>query len=295
VDGLTEANPVVLKGLKVGMVTEVGLNEDGSGSMMVEFNISNDDVKIPANSKAKIISSDFFGSKAIELVLGDTTVMAEPGAILASERQEDIATALRKELEPLKAKTEQLISGVDEVIENLQVVFSAESTKGLPGAFESLQNALKTFEKTAVRIDETIAESKERVKSILDNVNSISGNIEANNEKISSVINNFEALSDSLARVNIAHTILQADEAMTSLNAIMSKIEKGEGSIGMLVNNDSLHNQLVAATRELESLLNDMEANPDRYVHFSLFGRKEQKQFSKKELEQLEKALKEQQ
>lgn len=293
VDGLTKANPVVYRGLKVGMVSSVELHEDGSGNMKVFFTINNKDLLIPQDSEAKIISSDFFGSKAIELILGESEVIAEIGSELKSERQEDIATALRKELEPLKIKTEQLIAGIDEVIENLRVVFSAEATQGIPKTFESLQNSMKTFEKTSIRIDSTIAESKVRIRSILDHVNSISANLEANNEKISSVISNFETISDSLAKLNIAHTLRMADEAMISLNSVMGKIDSGEGSLGLLINDDSLHNQLVASTKQLEDLLQDMELNPDRYIHFSVFGKKEQKKFSKKELEQLEKALKE--
>lgn len=293
IDGLSEANPVVLRGFKIGMVKNIDLMEDGSGKLVVTFSVDNDKLQIPKDSKAKIFSSDFFGSKAIELILGDSTVMAEPNTELVSEREEDIASAIRKELAPLKARTEELISGVDAIINNLNSVFSDEATQGLPRAFESLQNSLETFEKISIKLDTTIAESRTRLRSILDNVASLTGNIEKSNEEITQVIHNFNAISDSLAKVNFAATILKAEQAMAGINDVVAKINSEEGSLGLLINNDTLHHSLVSATKELEVLLDDMNNNPDRYLHFSLFGRKEQERYSKREMEQLQQILRE--
>jgi phospholipid/cholesterol/gamma-HCH transport system substrate-binding protein len=293
IDGLAEANPVVMRGFKVGMVKKIELMEDGGGKLVVTFSIDNDNLKIPVNSKAKIFSSDFFGSKAIELMLGDSAVLAEPDTELLSEREEDIASAIRKELAPLKARTEELISGVDEIISNLNSVFSDKATQGLPRAFESLQNSLETFEKISVKLDTTIAESRSRLRSILDNVASLTGNIEESNEEITQVIQNFNAISDSLAKVNFAATILKAEQTISGLNEVIAKINSEEGSLGLLINNDTLHQSLVSATKELEVLLDDLNNNPDRYLHFSLFGKKEQERYSKREIEQLQKILKE--
>jgi phospholipid/cholesterol/gamma-HCH transport system substrate-binding protein len=80
---------------------------------------------------------------------------------------------------------------------------------------------------------------------------------------------------------------------MAGLNEVVAKINSEEGSLGLLIHNDTLHQSLVSATKELEVLLDDMNNNPDRYLHFSLFGRKEQERYSKKELEQLQQILRE--
>jgi len=291
IDGLNEANPVILKGYKVGLVKDIELDPEGSGRLIVSFLINKKNLNIPEDSKAKIYSSDFFGSKAIELELGESIVMAEPGAELSGGRQEDITTALRKELEPLRARTEELIGDIDEIIKNMKAVFEADATQGLPQAFESLQRSLLTFEKTSLRLDDMIAENKERISSILSNVQSITSNLEKNNEKITHVMTNVESITDSLAKINFVKTMAKADSAMTNFASIMGKIDNGEGSMGLLINNDSLHNALVAASEELEMLLNDIETNPDRYIHFSLFGKKDKNKFSKKEVEQMKNAL----
>lgn len=292
IDGLNEANPVILKGYKVGLVKEIMLDPEGSGKLIVTILINKKNLNIPEDSKAKIYSSDFFGSKAIELELGTSIVMAEPGSELESGRQEDITTALRKELEPLRARTEDLIGDIDEIIKNMKAVFEADATQGLPMAFESLQRSLLTFEKTSLRLDSTIAENKQRISNIMSNVESITSNFDANGDKITQVMSNVEAITDSIAKINFVQTMAKADSAMTNFAGIMEKINSGEGSMGMLINNDSLHNALVTAAQELDILLNDIETNPDRYIHFSVFGKKDKNKFSKKEVEQMKNALK---
>lgn len=295
IDGLTVGNPVIMNGFKIGMVKDIDLHPDSAGVLVVRFLINKKNLDIPVDTRAKIYSSDFFGSKAIELEIGESIVMAPPGTELESSRQEDITTALRKELEPLKARTEDLIADIDVIITNMKSVFEDEATQGLPDAFESLSRTLKNFEMTSLKLDQAVSENTERFSSIMKSVTSISGNLEANNEKISSVITNFNAISDSLARVSFASTIKKADSALLSLSEVMDKVNSGEGSLGQLVNNDSLHNALVLAAQELEVLLDDMENNPDRYIHFSVFGKRDKNTFSKKEVEQMKKALKEEQ
>lgn len=293
IDGLTESNPVVLKGYKVGLVKSIELDPSGDGTLIVQLLINKENLNIPEDSRAKIYSSDFFGSKAIELVLGESIVMAEPGDELEGAREEDITTALRKELEPLRARTEELIDDIDEIINNMKGVFESEATQGLPRAFESLQRSLETFEKTSLRLDSTIAENKARIGSIMSNVESITSNLESNNDRITQVMSNVEEITDSLRRVNFVKTMAKADSAMTSFASIMEKIDEGEGSMGLLVNDDSLHNALVDAAKELEVLLDDIESNPDRYIHFSVFGKKDKNRFSKREIEQMKEALNE--
>lgn len=293
IDGLSEANPVVLRGYKVGLVKDIELSPDGDGLLVVNILINKENLNIPEDTKAKIYSSDFFGSKAIELVLGKSIVMAEPGDELIGEREEDITTALRKELEPLRARTEELIADIDEIINNMKGVFEADATQGLPKAFEALQRSLETIEKTSLRLDSTIAENKRRIGSIISNVESIAGNLEDNNERVTSIMSNMESITDSLARVNFVVTMAKVDSAMNDFAGITKRINSGEGSLGMLVNNDTLHNKLVDAAAELEILLDDIETNPDRYIHFSVFGKKDKTRFSKREIRQMKEALNE--
>lgn len=288
VDLLTASNPVVLNGFKIGMVGDVSLHPDGSGRLLVSMIINDNNLKVPINTRAKIYTSDFFGSKAIKFELGDSLVYATPGDTLESAIEEDLTTAIRRELEPLKRKTDEMISGIEEIIDNLNLVFKADATQGLPKAFESLQRSMQILERTSLRLDETVQENRARLGAIFSNIKSITDNLESNNETLTKVFTNFESISDSLSQIHFKETILKADKALGDVATIMEKINAGEGTLGMLVTSDSLHTSLVNTNEELQYLVNDIYENPWRYIHVSIFGKKQKKRFSKQELEQIE-------
>ncbi|MFM1931574.1 MAG: hypothetical protein RL226_877 [Bacteroidota bacterium] len=287
VDGLRPSNPVILNGYKIGQVQKVGFHPSGSGDLVVTFSIDQKELKIPADTKAKIFDSDFFGSKAIELIIGSNTNQAQSGDTLTSEIQMGLAEAVRIELIPLKQKTDELIQGVDDILNNLKVVFADDATQGLPKVFESLQRTMNNLEETTEALNGTIQENKQALNGIFDNVLSITNNLESNNEKLSNIITNFDAISDSLAKVQFAATLKKADKALGDVSGIMEKINTGQGSLGMLINNDTLHTSLLETNKEVQYLINDLYMNPWKYVHVSIFGKKPKEKFSRQELEQL--------
>lgn len=293
VDGLATANPVIYNGFKIGIVRKIDFAPVGNGNFVVEMNITEDRLKITEGTRAKIISSDLFGSKAIQLELSDSTTFVQPGDTLMSDIEMGLAEAVRKELMPLKNKTDQLIDGVDDILVNLKAVFDDDATKGLPQAFESLERTMKNLEQTSLRLDNTIEENQSTLRSIFSNVESITKNLENNNEALTNVMQNFSTLSDSLVKIDFASTMSKADQALADFAEISEKINNGEGSISLLLNNDSLHNSLVDSNKELQFLLNDLYMNPWRYVHVSIFGKKPKEKYSKKELEQLRELINE--
>jgi phospholipid/cholesterol/gamma-HCH transport system substrate-binding protein len=288
VDLLTASNPIVLNGFKIGLVEEVILHPDGSGKLLVSMIISDKNLKIPADTRAKIHTSDFFGSKAIKFELGESQDFALPGDTLESAIEEDLTTAIRRELEPLRRKTAEMLSGIEEIVDNLNLVFKDDATQGLPKAFKSLQRSMEILEGTSLKLDMMVQENREKLKSIFGNIDSIMENLENNNEALTNVFENFESISDSLAQINFKETMMKAGVALESVASIMEKIDRGEGTLGMLVNSDSLHVSLENTSQELQYLLNDIYDNPWRYIHVSIFGKKEKKRFSKKELQQIE-------
>ncbi|MGB1032482.1 MAG: MlaD family protein, partial [Flavobacteriales bacterium] len=152
IDGLNEGNPVVFNGFKIGQVTKIDLDISEEANFKVEFKVTDDRLPIPIDSKAKIISSDLFGSKAIEIILGENPEFVKNGDTLLSEHELGLAEAVKKELLPLKQKTDQMIDGVDEILENLRLVFDDDATKGLPKAFESMERMMLNLERTSGRL-----------------------------------------------------------------------------------------------------------------------------------------------
>jgi phospholipid/cholesterol/gamma-HCH transport system substrate-binding protein len=109
------------------------------------------------------------------------------------------------------------------------------------------------------------------------NFESISNNLKNNDKAITHAINNFSDISDSLKQANLKHTILEVNKAVTDLAVIMDKIEKGEGTVGQLLNNKQMYMNLESASKNMDALIIDLKAHPKRYVHFSVFGGKKDK------------------
>ena len=293
IDGLAVSNPILVNGFKVGQVTDVRFSDAGDGTLLVAFDIEQSNLKMPDDTRAKIFSSDLFGTKAIDLIAGESQTLAVPGDTLIADLEMGIAEAVRIELLPLKNKTDQLIDGVDDILENLKAVFEADATLGLPTAFESIQRTVESLEKTSLQLDAMVAENRSTLSSIMTNVDGITTNFKNHNDELANVMTNFSDISDSLAAVNFAATINRADQSLAQIEEITRKINRGQGSLGQLVNSDSLHDGLIATNRELQYLINDLYLNPWRYVRVSVFGKKQEKNLSKKEMDRLRKVIKE--
>jgi phospholipid/cholesterol/gamma-HCH transport system substrate-binding protein len=275
VDGLTASNPVILNGLGVGQVTNMKLVPGADGFIVVTFTINVGELDVPKNSVAKIVSQDLLGSKAIELHLGSSTQMALNGDTILAEVQVSLTEEVNRQVGPLRAKAESLISSMDSVMMVVQQLLSREVVQNLEKSVISISRTIHSIEKTALRIDTVIGEERHRIKAIMKNVESISTNFRENNNQLSAIISNFNNISDSLAKANIASTINNADRTLAQTNQILEKINRGEGSIGMLINNDTLYRNLENSSLNLDRLMEDLRLNPHRYLHFSIIGRKE--------------------
>jgi phospholipid/cholesterol/gamma-HCH transport system substrate-binding protein len=151
-----------------------------------------------------------------------------------------------------------------------------------------LQNTIANLENTSFTLNEILSDNKGKLSSIFENVDAISTNLRSNNEALSNAIRNASHFTDSLAKLNLSKTLTEVDLALQGVTKITRQINNGEGSLGKLIQSDSLHNQVLQASQSLDFLLNDMRVNPKRYLSFSMIGRKEDSdEFSKKELEQI--------
>jgi len=293
IEGLTVSNPILVNGFKVGQVTRVEFHNSGDGKLLVEFTVDQSDLNIPINSVAQIFSSDLFGSKAIELIRGDSTLFAVNGDTLIASSQEDITEAVRKELAPLRAKTDQLIAGVDEIITNMNKVFKDEATLGLPSTFKSINRTFNTLENTAIQLDSLIVENRAVLNSVMTNLDGLAEKLNDNNDELANIIQNFSLVSDSLVVADIAGTIKRADTALENITEITENVKNGKGTLGKIIVDDSLYNGLVASSVELHELLDDLQLNPWKYVRVSLFGRKQQAKMSKGDLKRMRKMIRE--
>ena len=291
VSGLAVSNPVLINGFQVGQVRRIEFVAGGQGELIVEFEVEHPSLFFPINSVAKIHSSDLFGTKAIRIEQGDSPLLAEPMDTLLVAVEDDIAAQVQKQIEPLQRKTTDLIKGVEKVIENIESIFNSEATNKLPEALESVQRSVRSLERTAANLDSTVAENRSNFGRIMSNVSSLSTALNNSSDDLTNAIQNFSSLSDSLAGIEFAATMAKANDALTQVSSITARIAAGEGSLGKLVVSDSLHDGLVATNLELQLLLDDLQMHPWKYVQVNLIGRKPKSEFSKKDMQRLEKLI----
>ena len=275
VDRLAPSNPVTVNGFKVGQVESVDFIPDYSGRLLVKFSITEENLRVPNDTKAEIVNLDILGSKGIDLQLGKSADLASDQDTLTSGIESTLTETVNQEIAPLKQKAEALISTVDSAILVISTIFNQRARDDLDSSFSSIRKSLKTFNTTMSRVDGLVAEEREHLNKIFENVESISGNLAKNNQTLTNSLSNIEAITDSLAGANLRQTVNSASLAMRQLTDIVQKVNNGEGSLGLLVNNDTLYQNLEASAADLDKLLLDMRLNPERYVHFSIFGRKD--------------------
>jgi len=268
--GIQDAAPVSVNGLNVGKVTDMRFVNDTSSKILLELTISNS-IFIPSNSVARIFSLDLLGTKNIEIILGNSKHEAQDGDTLTGGSQLSLQEEVNAQVAPIKQKAENLLSSLDTMVTVLQTVFNSETRKNLDASFASIRSTLTNLENTSFNMDTLVYGQRKRLERIIFNVESITENFRKNDENISSILSNFSKISDTLAKANLAATLTNVNSSLTHLDAITTKIDNGQGSIGLLLNDKKLYENLDKSAAQLNALIEDMKLNPYRYVNFSVF------------------------
>jgi len=270
VSGLTKANPVSINGLKVGQVSDIYFNPDFSGEIIVEITIETD-IPIPKNSVALIYSSDLMGSKAINLQLSTDSLFVQNGDTLGTKVEASLKEAVNQQIQPLKAKAEELIMSIDTVVTVIKQIFNEQARENLTSSLASIEKTFANLESASYNLDEMVAAEKVRLAEIMFNLESITTTIRENEDNIDNILTNFSTISDSLAKAEIPQTFANINKVVGDVAGIIEKINNGEGSIGMLINDEGLYKDLQKSAEQLHLLMEDIRVNPKRYVRFSLF------------------------
>lgn len=276
VAGLMTANSVTINGLAVGQVSSMYFHPDIPGKVVVELSMSNS-VKVPKNSIARIFSSDLLGTRGIQIIMGDSPEEARNGDTLVSQMQSSLQDEVNDLVQPIMRKAENMMNSIDTVLTVVSDVFNKQTRDNLINTIESLKNTMANLEEATQSVDTLMTSQKVRLARIIGNVEAISTNLKQNNENFNKIIANAANISDTIAKANISKTLSHLNQAVDGLSAIVTKVESGEGTMGELVNNKKMYNELEASSKELKLLLEDMRLHPDRYVHFSVFGKSSKK------------------
>jgi phospholipid/cholesterol/gamma-HCH transport system substrate-binding protein len=268
VEGLTLSKPILVNGFQIGHVSNMTLQTE-SGFTIVEFKVD-PKYPIPANTLAKLESTDLLGSKAIIFELGNSRELAESSDTLRA----DIQGSLAQSLQPVQRKAEMLMEKVDSSLAAINKILNPEFQRNVDRSFLSIANSLQTLEGTTKKIDRLVGAQSAHINGIMTNAEAITVSLRGSTGRLNTTTANFEKLSSDLANSNIKQTLDNANKAMADLQTTVAKINDGKGSLGLLLNDDQMYKNLNEASGNLNNLFIDLKAHPKRYVSFSVFGRK---------------------
>ncbi len=268
-EGLTEGNPIYYKGYRIGNVLRINF-ESSPTPFLVRMQIT-ENIKLPSNTIAKIHNTDIMGSKAIEIILGDSQDFLLPGDTLLTEVTEDLMDQVTQELRPIKEKSENMISSIDSVITNINKLFNEDMDQMLNDLFMTIKN----LKNTSSAIEASFTKEGNMGRS-LSNVEDITENIKDQLTNFNTTVENLAKLTGNLTETDFQKIGASADSVLNELSILLTQATKGEGTLGLLMDDPELYLNMADATANMDRLLIDMRNNPKRYLRFSAlnFGRK---------------------
>ena len=259
VEGLVVGAKVTINGMDVGKVTKIDILPDFSG-VRVDLSLRGD-IDISKESDALLYESGLIGGKAISIVPAETGSLAEEGDQLPSKIKPGLTELINQQIAPLQSKIENMLTSADSLFAGVSNVMNYETQDNLKTLLKNLTTTIESINDISSRMVTVVDDNQAALKATLKNVEGTTSNL--------------EKMTDSLAAIRWGETANEIQFLVTNLTAITQPIAEGEGTIGQLIKNDSLYYHINASTEALEALLKDLKAHPKRYVHFSLFGRKE--------------------
>lgn len=270
VSGLYKSNYIYLNGMKVGYIKGIK-NLDPKGSKFIVWIAVDSQIEIPRDSKIMIFSSDLLGSKALKINMGISHDTFHSKDTIQSAIENGMMDQLSDNLVPIVVKLNSVITNLDTVVKGVNKVLDQKGQQDIKESLENIKNLTQHIENISIKVDGLMDKEKNKIDAIMTNVESITRNFEENNDKLTNAINNFSNISDTLAKANLGETIRETNKSLTSLSKVMHTIEKGEGNAGLLLKDDKLYRNLENSTKKLDALIEDIKANPKRYLKVSVF------------------------
>lgn len=265
VKGVSVSNPVMINGLQVGKVSEMKEKDKNLSGIILTLDIVKD-INIPENSVVSI-NSELLGTTSLDIQLGDAPSLAEDGDTLKTAESQSMVAQISKSINPAIDNVNKTVSSLDTLIKKLSAVVDPNTQNNIQSIIANLAASSRSLERMINAQNGILSKS-------LHNVESITGNLAGNNEKITNTLSNFEKTSEKLANADIEEVLTSMKNTMNRLESTISSISSKNGTLGMLINDRQLYDEIRQTNRSLTILLDDVRVHPKRYVNISVFGKK---------------------
>ncbi len=275
INGLMVGGKVLYNGYQLGQVRSIYIDPQ-SKDIVVNFDLAHV-FDIPKNSVAMIHSVDFLGTKGIQLIMGSGDPCVA-GDTLKDSLEVGMIDKAMTEIEPVKIKLESTLTEVNLLAKSIRNVIEDSTNYRIQTMLAHFQQTTYNLSQSTKKLPQLLA----KFDTIASNTSTITGTLAQEKENIQKIVHNAKLLSDSLAAGSgdIKQLMQNAQKTLAELQGIVKSINNGEGTIGKLLKGDELHQSIVKTTESLNALLVEFKEHPKRFVHFSLFGKKDKPQNS---------------
>jgi len=268
IDGLVESSEVTMNGYQIGQVKNIQFDANDYGKLIVTLMIDAS-FRIPVNSVAQIVSSDIMGTRSIKIIISEEKQLYLTNDTLPGAIESDLKEQVSMQVLPIKNKAEQLLSTIDSAITVLTVIFNEDARQDLSESFANINQTIENIERTTANLEQIVESEKGSVKQIITNIEDITGTFNKNTKEFEKTIQNLASFSDTLAQFSISPILANISEASEHILVLLEKINSNEGTAGLLLNDDKLYQSVTSLSENLSFLINDIQANPKRYLNFS--------------------------
>jgi phospholipid/cholesterol/gamma-HCH transport system substrate-binding protein len=266
---LMVSSNVTLDGVEIGKVLSIKSNPSGDSLHKVKmtFNIHNSDIRLPKGTIVEIGSLDFFTKALIvQLPLAGNGSFYKVGATIPGHVSVDMVSQVKAYADPISQKLQTMMLSVDKMVGSLTSFWDTTATSELEGSLKQVKLTIKKLGTVADELQGFVASERAQFSKIMSNVEAIT--------QITGILGNARKITDELVTADFKGTILEAQTTLKKFNMVLTEVEKGQGTLGKLIHDDKLYAELVATNNDLQNLVKDLEAHPERYVHLSLIGGK---------------------
>ena len=260
VEGLVPGAKVTINGLSVGKISEIDFLPN-STKILITMKIR-DELVFSTRSTALLYETGLIGGMAVAIKpVFDNENQIISGDTLASEVKPGLTELINRQIEPLQAKISSMLSSADSLFIGVSNVLDNNTQLNLKSTLQNLSNTTQNLNEASSSLIKILNDNQNYINTTFNNFSDTSANL--------------KSITDSISEANISLTMRELNETVKGLNLIVSSIENGKGTLGKIVNDESLYESLMDASDELESLLSDLKNHPKRYINLSIFGKKE--------------------
>ncbi|MHC1778990.1 MAG: MlaD family protein [Bacteroidales bacterium] len=258
IDGLTATGPVFLRGLKIGSIETIEYTPS-KDNFIVKLKVQGE-YKLPSNSVAEIYDVGVLGTKALRINLGDQKQYLQNKDTMQSATNPGMIANIMNEILPLKDKLSNLIETLNTTFESVNQVLNPEARKEIESSLKNLNKTLYSAKNVVANLDKSSPE----ITSVISNLNTLSSSLNETAFKLNNGLDNFAEITDSLKKADLTGSI-------NSLKELLVAMQNPNGTIGKLMNTDSVHTSIEALVKDLDLLVKSINENPKKYIKISVF------------------------